>query len=99
MVDLFGHAGLLDEVVKLMESIEIELNAIIWRTLPSACKMHANVKLGRTANEQLLKLRQDESGDYMLLSNMYAPNGEWRGAENVRKLMDDSRMRKSLRLA
>lgn len=36
MVDLFGHAGLLDEVVKLMESIEIELNAIIWRTLPSA---------------------------------------------------------------
>ncbi|KAL2499922.1 Pentatricopeptide repeat-containing protein [Abeliophyllum distichum] len=94
MVDLLGRAGLLDEAFKFIDTMDIELNAIIWRTLLGACRIHGNVELGRIANEQLLKLRQDESGDYVLLSNIYASSGEWHGAENVRKLMDDSKVTK-----
>jgi hypothetical protein len=74
--------------------MEIEPNAIIWRTLLGACRVHGNVELGRLANERLLKLRRDESGDYVLLSNIYASAGEWDGAEEVRKLMDDGGVRK-----
>jgi hypothetical protein len=74
--------------------MEIEPNAIVWRTLLGACRIHGNVELGRRANEQLLEMRRDQSGDYVLLSNIYASRGEWDGVEKVRKLMDDSGVRK-----
>ncbi|KAL6520401.1 hypothetical protein OROMI_032581 [Orobanche minor] len=95
MVDLFGRAGLLNEAFKFIDTMEFEPNAIIWRTLLGACRIHCNVELGRLANEQLLKLRRDESGDYVLLSNIYASNGEWCGVEKVRKLMDGSGVKKA----
>ncbi|KAH7554615.1 hypothetical protein JRO89_XS12G0247400 [Xanthoceras sorbifolium] len=94
MVDLLGRAGLLNETFEFIDRMEIEPNAIIWRTLLGACRIHGNVELGRRANERLLKMRKDESGDYVLLSNIYASRGEWDGVQNVRKLMDDSGVRK-----
>ncbi|KAB2022768.1 hypothetical protein ES319_D07G234200v1 [Gossypium barbadense] len=94
MVDMLGRAGLLDEAFKLIDSMVIEPNAIIWRTLLGACRIHGNVELGRRANARLLKIRRDESGDYVLLSNIYASKGEWDRVEKVRKIMDDTGVRK-----
>ncbi|KAL1163019.1 hypothetical protein V6Z11_A07G240300 [Gossypium hirsutum] len=94
MVDMLGRAGLLDEAFKFIDSMVIEPNAIIWRTLLGACRIHGNVELGRRANVRLLKIRQDESGDYVLLSNIYASEGEWDRVEKVRKMMDDTGVRK-----
>ncbi|KAG7033178.1 Pentatricopeptide repeat-containing protein, partial [Cucurbita argyrosperma subsp. argyrosperma] len=94
MVDILGRAGLLIEAFDFIDTMEIEPNAIIWRTLLGACRVHGDVELGRRANEQLLKMRKDESGDYVLLSNIYASKGEWDGVEKVRKLMDDGGVKK-----
>ncbi|GLT56516.1 hypothetical protein SLA2020_295520 [Shorea laevis] len=94
MVDMLGRSGLLNEAFEFIDSMVIEPNAIIWRTLLGACKIHGNVELGRRANEKLLQMRRCQSGDYVLLSNIYAFQGEWDGAEKVRKLMDDSGVRK-----
>ncbi|KAJ7974385.1 Pentatricopeptide repeat-containing protein [Quillaja saponaria] len=94
MVDMLGRAGLLNEAFEFIHSMEIEPNAIVWRTLLGACRIHGNVELARRANEQLLKMRRDQSGDYVLLSNIYASQGEWDGVQQVRKLMDDNGVRK-----
>ncbi|KAL5582261.1 hypothetical protein UlMin_014703 [Ulmus minor] len=90
MVDILGRAGLLNEAFEFVDKMEIEPNAIVWRTLLGACRIHGNVELGRQANEQLLRMRKSESGDYVLLSNIFASQGEWDGVEKVRKSMDDS---------
>ncbi|XP_020257277.1 pentatricopeptide repeat-containing protein At5g15300 [Asparagus officinalis] len=93
MVDMLGRAGFLDEAFEFVDGMKIEANPIIWRALLGACKVHGNVELGRRANEELLKMKwKDESGsgDYVLLSNIYASLGEWEGVEKVRRLMDDS---------
>ncbi|MCL7051554.1 hypothetical protein MKW94_005902 [Papaver nudicaule] len=94
MVDILGRAGLLEEAFEFAESLEIESNAIIWRTLLGACRIHGNAELGKLANERLLALRHDQSGDYVLLSNIYASEGQWEGAQNVRKLMEDRGVKK-----
>lgn len=94
MVDMLGRAGLLNEAFEFIDKMEIEPNAIIWRTLLGACKIHGNVELGRRANQKLLSKRRSQSGDYVLLSNIYAEQGEWVGAEKLRKLMDDSGVKK-----
>ena len=96
MVDILGRAGLLIEAFDFIDTMEIEPNAIIWRTLLGACRVHGDVELGRRANEQLLKMRKDESGDYVLLSNIYASQGEWDGVQKVRKLMDDGGVKKKV---
>ncbi|XP_027353125.1 pentatricopeptide repeat-containing protein At5g15300 [Abrus precatorius] len=89
MVDMLGRAGLLKEAFDFIASMKIEPNAIVWRTLLGACKVHGDMELAKRANEELLRIRRDHSGDYVLLSNLYASRGEWDGAEKVRKLMDD----------
>ncbi|KAJ0712394.1 putative tetratricopeptide-like helical domain superfamily [Helianthus annuus] len=94
MVDLLGRAGLLKEAFEFVDKMEIKPNAIIWRTLLGSCRIHNDVELGRRANEELVKLRWGESGDYVLLSNIYASQGEWVGAQSVRKVMDDKGVRK-----
>ncbi|TQD70477.1 hypothetical protein C1H46_043983 [Malus baccata] len=94
MVDLLGRAGILNEAFEFIEKMEIAPNAIVWRTLLGACRVHGNVELGRRANERLLEMRRDESGDFVLLSNIYASRGEWQGVEEVRKLMDDCGVKK-----
>ncbi|EOA20327.1 hypothetical protein CARUB_v10000633mg [Capsella rubella] len=94
MVDMLGRAGLLDEAFMFVESMKIEPNAIVWRTLLGACKIYGNVELGKYANERLLSMRKDESGDYVLLSNIYASTGEWEAVQKVRKMFDDTRVKK-----
>ncbi|XP_010550036.1 PREDICTED: pentatricopeptide repeat-containing protein At5g15300 [Tarenaya hassleriana] len=94
MVDMLGRAGLLNEAFEFAESMDIEPNATIWRTLLGACRIHGNVELGKQANENLLRMRSDESGDYVLLSNIYACSGEWDRMEKVRKMFDDTGVKK-----
>lgn len=89
MVDLLGRAGLLEEAFEFVEKMETLPNAILWRTLLGACRIHGNVELGKIANERLISRRHDESGNYVLLSNLYALKEDWSGAEKVRKSMDD----------
>ncbi|KAL2329945.1 hypothetical protein Fmac_017526 [Flemingia macrophylla] len=95
VVDMLGRAGLLKEAFYFIASMKIEPNAIVWRSLLGACKVHGDVELAKRANEQLLRMRRDHSGDYVLLSNTYASQGEWDGAEKVRKLMDDNGVTKN----
>lgn len=94
IVDMLGRAGLLAEAFDFVEKMKVEPNAVIWRTLLGASRVHGNVELGRKANEELLKKRHDESGDYVLLSNIYASIDDWNEAETVRNLMDDSGVKK-----
>ncbi|CAL9093277.1 pentatricopeptide repeat-containing protein At5g15300 [Musa acuminata AAA Group] len=89
MVDMLGRAGLLKEAFEFIDSMKIEPNPIVWRALLGACRIHGDVKLAERANEQLLRMRNDASGDFVLLSNIYASRGEWGGVEKVRKLMHD----------
>ncbi|XP_039145663.1 pentatricopeptide repeat-containing protein At5g15300-like [Dioscorea cayenensis subsp. rotundata] len=94
MVDILGRAGFLEEASKFVDEMKVEPDAIVWRALLGACRIHGNVDLGEHANKQLLKLRGGASGDYVLLSNIYASMGKWGGKEKLRKLMDDRKVAK-----
>lgn len=94
MVDMLSRGGLLKEAFEFIGTMKIEPNPVIWRTLLGACRIHGEIELAEHANRELLKARSDASGDFVLLSNIYASVGEWPGSENMRKLMDDSGVNK-----
>lgn len=88
MVDMLGRAGQLKEAFEFIGTMNVAPNSVVWRALLGACHLHGNAELGRIANQQLVKLGNEGSGDFILLSNIYSSVGEWAGAQNMRRLMD-----------
>ncbi|KAL6181619.1 hypothetical protein ACLB2K_048270 [Fragaria x ananassa] len=95
MVDLYGRAGKLQKAYDFVCQLPISPNAIIWRTLLGACSIHGNVELAEQVKERLSKLDPDNSGDHVLLSNVYAVAGKWKDVAAVRRSMADQKIKKT----
>ncbi|KAF3450351.1 hypothetical protein FNV43_RR06431 [Rhamnella rubrinervis] len=87
MIDLLGRAGLVKEAYDYIQKMPLQPNAVIWRTLLGACTVHGHLALGEVARTQLQQLEPGHSGDYVLLSNLYASESRWSDAQKVRKTM------------
>ncbi|KAL5732921.1 hypothetical protein ACOSP7_032265 [Xanthoceras sorbifolium] len=94
MVDLYGRAGELRKAYEFVCQMPIPPNDIIWRTLLGACSMHGNVELAEQVKERLSELDPTDSGDHVLLSNVYAIAGKWNNVETVRRSMTYQRIKK-----
>lgn len=87
MVDLLGRAGRVKEAHDYIARMPLEPNAVIWRTFLGACAMHKKLDLGEMAWSKLKRLDPGHSGDYVLLSNLYASVGRWHCVQKLRKSM------------
>lgn len=87
MVDLLGRAGLVEEAHDFIMKMPVEPNAVVWRTLLGACAMHKKVDLGEAAWDRLVRLDPGHSGDYVLLSNLYASVSRWGDVQRLRSSM------------
>ncbi|KAF4350024.1 hypothetical protein F8388_017602 [Cannabis sativa] len=95
MVDLLCRAGLLDEAQKLIKSMPMQADVLIWGALLSACKTFGNFELSHEILDGLLELESEDSGVYVLLSNIYATNEKWSDVIKVRRLMKEKGIRKA----
>ncbi|MQL72317.1 hypothetical protein Taro_004636 [Colocasia esculenta] len=95
MVDLLGRAGLVDRAYNFIGGMPMEPNAVVWRTLLGACAMHKRVDLGEEAWARLKRLDPGHSGDYVLLSNLYASSRRWADVQSIRKSMLRGGVRKT----
>lgn len=77
MVDLFCRAGMLEEAYDFISKTPVRANAVVWRTLLSACGLNGNVELGSRVRQKLLELEPSHVGDSVVLSNIYAAKGMW----------------------
>ncbi|KAK6161446.1 hypothetical protein DH2020_004827 [Rehmannia glutinosa] len=89
LVDLLGRAGLVKEAKEKVLTIPMKPNAILWRSLLGAARVHGNLEIGEVALRKLIELEPETSGNYVLLSNMYACMDRWDDAKRVRQLMKD----------
>ncbi|PIA38737.1 hypothetical protein AQUCO_02700145v1 [Aquilegia coerulea] len=94
MIDLLGRTGHLEEARKLIRNMPFPPDAIIWRTLLSACKIHKNVEVAEEATVNLLELEPHVDGNYVLLSNIYTQNKKWDDVASVRRRMRDESIHK-----
>lgn len=75
VIDLFGRAELLEEAYDLIESLPIRSDAIAYRALLSACRVHGNVRLGERVQRVLVGFGEEHPTDAILLSSTYAIAG------------------------
>ncbi|XP_021909401.1 pentatricopeptide repeat-containing protein At4g02750 [Carica papaya] len=94
MVDLLGRAGLLEEAQNLMRNMPFEPDAATWGALLGASRIHGNTELGEKAAEIIFEMEPDNSGMYVLLSNLYAASGRWADVGKMRLKMRDKGVKK-----
>lgn len=94
MIDLLGRGGRLKEAFRLVHSMPMEPNAIIWGTLLGACRMHNDVDLAGQVVDHLVKLEPSDPGNLSMLSNIYAAAGDWDSVSNVRLRMRSTGIQK-----
>ncbi|KAG8484932.1 hypothetical protein CXB51_021511 [Gossypium anomalum] len=94
MIDLLGRAGYLAEALELVSEMPFQPNAAIWGSLLAASNIHGDAELGELALLHLVQLEPWNSGNYALLSNIYASAGRWDKSVMARKMMRDKGVRK-----
>lgn len=95
IVDLLGRAGHLADAMELISQMSIEPGPSIWGALLSACRTHGNLEIAEIAARRLFVLEPENTGNYVLLANMYAKVGRWKEVDGLRALVKDQGLKKS----
>ncbi|CAL1396538.1 unnamed protein product [Linum trigynum] len=90
VVDLLIRNGRLKEAEERVKDMPVKPNAVIWRSLLAGARIHGDLQLGEMALKQLLQLEPQKSGNYALLSNMYASTNKWEEVKKVREAMKEA---------
>ncbi|XP_068649034.1 pentatricopeptide repeat-containing protein At2g44880-like [Aristolochia californica] len=77
------------------QSNSIEPNVVVWSTVLVACQIHKNFEIGEESCRQLSRLYPGHSGDYILMSIIYASVGRWEDALKVKKHIKKRRIKKT----
>ncbi|KAL5563055.1 hypothetical protein UlMin_032802 [Ulmus minor] len=90
VVDLLARAGRLEDAEELIRKMPIEPDAVMWRTLIWACKVHKDMNQAERLISHLEHLKTDwnDCGSLVLIGNVYASAGKWRDKARTRELMN-----------
>ncbi|XP_020596127.1 pentatricopeptide repeat-containing protein At5g39350-like [Phalaenopsis equestris] len=94
LIDLLSRAGRLEEAYMLTKEMPYKDNYAMLGALLGACVVHENVELGEMAAKRLFEIQPENTGNYVLLGNIYAAVGRWREAEAVRSMASARGLRK-----
>jgi pentatricopeptide repeat protein len=94
MVDLYCRAGFFEKAEDMIQTMPMEPDAAMLKAVLGACRTHKELELGKKAGHKLLESAPNDHAGYVLLSNIYALDGNWGGVHKVRKLMLDCGMQK-----
>ncbi|KAL7238809.1 hypothetical protein ACSBR2_004832 [Camellia fascicularis] len=87
IIDLLGRSGKMNEAKELLNQMDVEPDATVWKALLSACRVHGNLELAERAAKALFELEPQNAVPYVLLSNIYSAAGFWDDAARLRRLM------------
>ncbi|KAL5200048.1 hypothetical protein ABZP36_021251 [Zizania latifolia] len=86
MVDLLGRAGLLKEAFELISEFpKSSSGSGVWGALLGACMVHKDSDLAKLASQKLFELDPENTGYYVLLSNLYTSKKQYSEAAVVRQ--------------
>lgn len=95
VVDMLARSGRLEEAQKLVKNMPVKPNAVIWRMLMNACRVHGNNDLGSNLISELTELKTSHGAeDHVASSNFFAEAGRWDDVLNERSFMATRKARK-----
>ncbi|KAL3720820.1 hypothetical protein ACJRO7_005602 [Eucalyptus globulus] len=94
IIDLLGRAGQLEKAYDIVIHSQGVCDAGVWGALLGACRVHGNVELGEMVARKLFAIEPENTGNYMLLADIYASVNRWEEAEKVKGLVSERGLRK-----
>jgi pentatricopeptide repeat protein len=94
MVDMFGRAGLLSEAKQFIDQMRVKPDASVLGALLSACMNCRDLEMGEEVAKKLFVIEPGNTGNYVLLANIYTSHGRLEKAKEVRKWMRFQELRK-----
>ncbi|KAK4783930.1 hypothetical protein SAY86_018298 [Trapa natans] len=99
IVDMLGRVGRVAEALEFVNELGEDANNLaIWGSLLGACRTHRQFKLAEIVRKKLdrMGMEKNMSGYKVLLSNMYAGEGDWDRVDKVRKDMREKGLLKDV---
>ncbi|XP_027066616.2 pentatricopeptide repeat-containing protein At4g32430, mitochondrial-like [Coffea arabica] len=96
IIDMLGRAGRLKEAEELVAQIPGGPGLSVLQSLLGACRIYGNVDLATRVADTLIQMEPEESGSYVLMSNLFAERGLWEKVAKIRKGMRDKGVKKEI---
>lgn len=96
VVDLLARNGRITDAYSFVTGMPVEPSANIWGALLGACKNQGEVAMGCVVADRLLKIEDDDNlGNYVVMSNIYAAKAKWEQVLEIRRLMKTKVLKKA----
>ncbi|OVA10661.1 Pentatricopeptide repeat [Macleaya cordata] len=92
--DLLARFGHIDEALEVVSSMAIEPNSLVWGALLGGCLVNSRFDVARDIAKRIVKADLDNSGGYVMLSNLYAKDRRWSEILELRGMMRERGVRK-----
>lgn len=94
MVDLLGRAGRFEEAEMVKRSMPMPPNEVVLGSLVGSSVAHGKLGLSESTLQELIKLDPHNTEYHVLLSNMYATEGNPEKAKSLRQVLTAKGIRK-----
>ncbi|KAF8396662.1 hypothetical protein HHK36_018287 [Tetracentron sinense] len=87
MVGVFSRAGMLSEAAEFISEMPIEPSPKVWGALLNGASVSGDVELGKFVCDRLFEIEPQNTGNYIILANLYSRARRWEEAEMIRDKM------------
>ncbi|KAL9226171.1 hypothetical protein vseg_002013 [Gypsophila vaccaria] len=94
MVDMLSRAGKLDDALDFIQKMPVKANSSVLAAFLHGCSLHSQFELGEVVAKRMLETHPKEVCYYVLLCKLYASDGRWEKADEIRRMMNDRRLSK-----
>lgn len=89
IVDLYSRAGMLEDALNVIESMPMIPNEVVLGSLLAASRTAADITLAEKLMNYIREVDPAGDSNYVILSNIFASEGNWHSASTVRRKMKD----------
>ncbi|PIN16184.1 hypothetical protein CDL12_11170 [Handroanthus impetiginosus] len=96
IVDILGRAGRLNEAEGFLSQISGGPGVSVLQSLLGSCRTYGNVDLAIRVSDALIAMEPNESGSYVLMSDLFAEKRKWEKAAKMRRMMRERKVMKEI---
>lgn len=94
MVGVLSRAGRFSEATELISKMPIEPSAKVWGPLLNGASVAGDVELGKFVCDHLFEIEPENTGNYIIMANLYSQAGRWEEADKLRERMNKFGLKK-----
>ncbi|GJR99382.1 pentatricopeptide repeat-containing protein [Tanacetum coccineum] len=94
MVGVLSRALKLSEALEFIKKMPCEPSARVWGALLNGASVSGDVEIGKIACDRLFEIEPENTGNYIIMANLYSQAERWEEAENVRAMLSNIGLKK-----